>query len=295
MASRQLSGGGRPGYLRPVSVVVEGVGLHSGQAVRVVLEAAHGPVRLRADGTEAFVAELTVASTARATTVEGPGGTPRVGTVEHLFAALAGLGVREGLTVTVDGPELPLLDGGASAWCAALARLSLPSAGPRLRVARPATYEVGPSLYEIAPFDSVHVTARVDFDDPRLVPHATWKGDAADFVERIAPARTFALAREVDELARRGLARHVDPASVLVLAADSEGGFLHAGRAPSADEPARHKLLDLLGDLYLHGGPPIGRIHVFRPGHAPNARVFRRALADGVFTPVDTPASPPSP
>jgi UDP-3-O-[3-hydroxymyristoyl] N-acetylglucosamine deacetylase len=223
-----------------------------------------------------------VASTARATTVEGCGGALRVGTVEHLFAALAGLGIRDGLTIDVDGPELPLLDGGAAAWCRALARLALPPSPPRLRVARPATYDVGPSLYELAPFDCVHVTARIDFDDPRLVPHATWKGDAADFVLRIAPARTFTLAREVDELARRGLARHVDPAAVLVLSPD---GILHAGAAPAPDEPARHKLLDLLGDLYLHGGPPLGRIHALRPGHAPNTRVFRRALEDGVLAP----------
>ena len=265
-----------------VEVRVEGVGLHTGASCTVVLRATPGPVRLRAGTHEATVAELSVASTARATTVEACGGALRVGTVEHAFAALAGLGVREGLTLDVQGPEMPLLDGGASRWCAALARLVLPACAPRLRVTRSATYDVGPSLYELAPADGCHVTARIDFDDPRLVPHATWKGDAADFVDRIAPARTFALASEVDELARRGLARHVDPASVLVLSAD---GMLHAGRAPTPDEPARHKLLDLIGDLYLHGGPPLGRIHALRPGHASSARVFRRALEDGVLAP----------
>jgi len=88
---------------------------------------------------------------------------------------------------------------------------------------------------------------------------------------------------EVEELVRRGLARHVDPASVVVLAPDA---VLSAGRAFTPDEPVRHKLLDLLGDLYLHGGPPLGCVRAHRPGHAPNARALRRALAEGVLVPV---------
>jgi UDP-3-O-[3-hydroxymyristoyl] N-acetylglucosamine deacetylase len=262
-------------------VVVEGVGLHTGQLSRVVLRHTHGPVRLRAGGLEARIDELRVASTARATTVEAHGGRLRVGTVEHAFAALAGLGRYEGVTLEVDGPEMPLLDGGAAAWCAAVARLEVPGSCPRLRVARAAIFDVGPSRFELVPDDgATQVVARVDFDDARLVPEASWTGDAADFVTRIAPARTFALAREVDELARRGLARHVDPACVVVIGPEA---ILHAGRPFSPDEPARHKLLDLIGDLYLHGGPPLGRILAFRPGHAVNARALRRALDEGVL------------
>lgn len=274
-------------------VVLEGVGLHSGQPSRVVLQAEPGPVRLRVGvgGLEARIDELRVASTARATTVEAHGGRLRVGTVEHAFAALAGLSIHEGVTLEVHGPEMPLLDGGASAWCAAIADLGAASSPPRLRVARAAAFDVGPSRFELAPADGdfVEVVIRVDFDDARLAPEASWAGDAADFVERIAPARTFALAREVDELARRGLARHVDPACVVVLAPDA---VLHAGRPFSPDEPARHKLLDLLGDLYLHGGPPIGRVRALRPGHAVNARALRRAIEEGVLVTADTASSP---
>lgn len=265
-------------------VTVEGVGLHSGAPSRVRLVRSEGPVRLRAGGVEVSIDRLEVASTARATTVQPRGGGPRVGTVEHAFAALAGLGLHAGLILDVDGPEMPLLDGGASAWCTALARLDVPPSAPRLRVTRAASFDVGPSHYELAPGDgAVEVTARIDFDDPRLAPEATWRGDPADFVARVAPARTFALAREIHELARRGLARHVDPACVVVLAPDA----IHSsGRPFSADEPARHKLLDLLGDLYLHGGPPVGRVLAVRPGHAANVRAFRRALEDGVLAPM---------
>ena len=257
---------------------LEGVGLHTGVPSRVGLHRNAGPVRLRSAGVEASITELEVVSTARATTVQARGGALRVGTVEHALAALAGLGLYEGVTLEVEGPEMPLLDGGAGAWCAALQRLDLPPSAPRLCVARAASFDVGPSHYELAPADgAVEVTVRVDFDDPRLSPEASWTGDAADFVARIAPARTFALAREIDELARRGLA-------------------LHVGRPFTADEPARHKLLDLLGDLYLRGGPPVGRVLAFRPGHAANARFLQRAVEDGVLTPIaGTAASPRAP
>ncbi len=262
-------------------VVLEGVGLHGGAPARAVLRATPGPFRLaQGRGAAATRADLVVASTARATTVESRDGSLRVGTVEHALAALAGLGVQEGLTLHVDGPELPLLDGGASAYCRALATLGLPAGRPPLRVARAATYTVGPSRYGFVPGDAVDVTVEVDLD-PRFAREARWQGDPGDFVRRIAPARTFARSIEVEELVRRGLARHVDPESVVVLTPE---GALSAGRPFAPDEPARHKLLDLLGDLYLHGGPPLGRVTAERPGHASSARALARALAEGVLT-----------
>jgi UDP-3-O-[3-hydroxymyristoyl] N-acetylglucosamine deacetylase len=262
-------------------VLVEGLGLHTGAPARVILRSSLGPTRMRSRGAEARIDQLEVVSTVRATTVEACGGALRVGTVEHAFAALAALGLYEGVTLDVEGPELPLLDGGASAWCAALARLECPPSRPRLRVTRFAAFDVGSSHYELTPADNaIEVTVRVDFDDPRLAPHASWQGDAADFVARIAPARTFAMARDIEELARQGLARHVNREHVVVIAADA---ILHAGRPFSADEPARHKLLDLLGDLYLCGGPPIGRLLAVRPGHAANALVIRRAVEAGAL------------
>jgi UDP-3-O-[3-hydroxymyristoyl] N-acetylglucosamine deacetylase len=84
---------------------------------------------------------------------------------------------------------------------------------------------------------------------------------------------------DFDELGRLGLARHVDPEAVVVLAPDG----VHCRGAFEADEPARHKLLDLVGDLYLHGGPPQGRMHAHRPGHSANAAAIARALEEGVL------------
>jgi UDP-3-O-[3-hydroxymyristoyl] N-acetylglucosamine deacetylase len=261
---------------------LQGVGLHSGVLGRVGLRACGGPVTVRAGGRTAPIGELRVASTARATTVEAHGGALRVATVEHLFAALAGLGVYEGLAIVVEGPEIPLLDGGAAAWCDAIDGLRLAATAPRVRVAREGVVDVGESRYAFAPGPGVDVTVAIafeGFDDARIAPEARWQGEAADFRDRIASARTFALARDIAELLSAGLARGVDPTSVVVIAPEA----VHcAGRPYSADEPARHKLLDLLGDLYLHGGPPRGQVRATRPGHAANAQAMARALADGI-------------
>lgn len=263
-------------------VVVTGVGLHSGVPARVVMQPRPGPVALAMADSEASLDQLSVVSTARATTVESRDRRIRVGTVEHAFAALAGLGIHEGLRLVVEGPEMPLLDGGALAWCEALKVLQLGSTSPALRVTREAAFDVGPSRFELSPGAEVEVAVQIDLGDPRFTPEARWHGVAADFVERIAPARTFTLARDVEELVRRGLARHVDPASVVVIAPDA---VHHAGRPFTPDEPARHKLLDLLGDLYLYGGPPVGRLLAIRPGHASNDRAIRRAIQEGVLAP----------
>ncbi len=177
---------------------------------------------------------------------------------------------------------MPLLDGGALAWCEAVEWLGVTARAPRSRITRPAVIEIGPCRYEFTPGSRVEVEARVEFagfDEVQIAPLARWDGEAADFRARIAPARTFALARDLTELEAGGLARHVDPGSVVVITPDA---VHHAGRPFSPDEPARHKLLDLIGDLYLFGGPPLGRLRAVRPGHAANAAAFERARAEGI-------------
>jgi UDP-3-O-[3-hydroxymyristoyl] N-acetylglucosamine deacetylase len=146
-------------------------------------------------------------------------------------------------------------------------------------VARAGVIEVGASRYELRP-GALSVEVDVDFDDARLERRARWDGDAGDFRDRIATARTFGLAAEIDALLARGLASHVTPETVVVIAKDR---VLHAGAPFRPDEPARHKLLDLVGDLYAHGGPPRGVVRASRPGHAATHEAMRRALADGLL------------
>ncbi|MDP9150893.1 MAG: UDP-3-O-acyl-N-acetylglucosamine deacetylase [Myxococcota bacterium] len=262
------------------SVVLSGTGLHTGLPSRVTVEACDGPLHLAANGVRVPLRQLSVASTHRSTTVRARGGRLNVAMVEHALAALAGLGVREGCTLAIEGPEMPLLDGGSAGWCDAMLALGLRVGRPTIRVASEALIGVGASRYELSPCDGVDIGVRLELADGRVAPEAHWAGEAHDFRARIAPARTFALADDLEELGRRGLARHVDPTAVVVITPDA----IHcAGRPFAADEPARHKLLDLLGDMVLFGGPPSGRVRALRPGHAANVEALRRAWEDGVF------------
>ncbi|MBX3226046.1 MAG: UDP-3-O-acyl-N-acetylglucosamine deacetylase [Labilithrix sp.] len=257
--------------------MIAGFGLHTGRRSVVTLRRAEGPLRVRADGVEIALSDLVPDGAARSTVLRARDGRVVVATVEHLFAALEARSIRSGLAIELEGAELPLLDGGARAWADALPADLAP--GPRLVVATAATIHVGASAYVFAPGEGVHVSVAIAFDDARIAPDASWSGDAADFRDRIAPARTFGFAHEVGDLLARGLATHVTPESVVVF---TDAEVLAAGAPYTADEPARHKLIDLLGDLYVHGGAPRGSLHAARPGHAATHEAMRRALEAGV-------------
>jgi UDP-3-O-[3-hydroxymyristoyl] N-acetylglucosamine deacetylase len=206
-------------------------------------------------------------------------GAASIATVEHLFAACAGLGLHQGLAVEVLGGEVPLLDGASRAFVRALEALALPAVPAELVVMRDATLTHRDSRYTFERAMATRLDVTLSYDDPRVTPDAAWAGAPDDFVARIAGARTFAFAHEVLALAAAGQASHVDPASVVVLTPD---GALASGEPFTWDEPARHKLLDLMGDLFLYGGPPRGRVHAFRPGHRATHAILREALALGV-------------
>jgi UDP-3-O-[3-hydroxymyristoyl] N-acetylglucosamine deacetylase len=225
------------------------------------------------------VSSLHVVATDRATTVAPSSGTFRLSTVEHLFAALEAHRIEHGLRIDVAGDELPLLDGGASAWVRSLVSFALPRTKSAFEVVRDGTVEVGASRFTFRRAQGTRATVHVDFGDERLVSVAAWNGDPDDFDERIAPARTFALERDLDEIGRAGLARHVDPESVVLVAQTIHS----SGRPFRSDEPARHKLLDFIGDAYLHGGLPRGQVVAHRPGHHVNHAAFEKALALGLL------------
>jgi UDP-3-O-[3-hydroxymyristoyl] N-acetylglucosamine deacetylase len=117
------------------------------------------------------------------------------------------------------------------------------------------------------------------------VQRARWSGEPAEFRANIAPARTFGFAREAELLRRSGRAAHVDLDAVLVF--DDRGQPLNGACPPKSNELARHKLLDLLGDSYLWGGPVRGTIRATRPGHRANHEVFRTAIETGLLTPTN--------
>lgn len=266
-----------------MSVRIEGRGLHTGKPAAVVLTRVEeaSPIVVRQGEVSARLEDLVPVPGERCTTVASRDGALRVATVEHLLAAMGGLGVHSGLEIAIEGPELPLLDGGASAFVLALERIGARrTLVPRLVVAREGRVEVLGARYAFRPAEAVRVEVTVDFELSYLAPAAAWGGSAEDFATRIAPARTFGLAHEVLALVERGLASHVAPESAVVLGPD---GALASGAPFAPDEPARHKLLDLVGDLALHGGPPLGVVVADRPGHTATHEAVARALAQGIL------------
>ncbi|CAN5215018.1 UDP-3-O-acyl-N-acetylglucosamine deacetylase [soil metagenome] len=255
-----------------------GVGVHTGQRCTVRLARSAGPVVLRTPDFSATTAQLELGETTRATTVRH--GSFQLRTVEHLFAALGGLGVFEGVTIDVAGPELPLLDGGARAFTDALLRLGIVPSPPKLEVSRNGVVEVGASRYEFLTGATTEIVVTIDYGDAPIANMARWGGDPEDFRTRIAPARTFALEHEIAALGAAELARFADAASVVVV-----GRALFGAGVVEPDEPARHKLLDLIGDAYLHGGPPRGTMRVHRPGHGSNHVALRAAIDRGILRP----------
>jgi UDP-3-O-[3-hydroxymyristoyl] N-acetylglucosamine deacetylase len=265
--------------MRSSSFTLEGIGLRSGRPTSVVLHARPGPFAFRVGGVEVPLRQLVAEDIERATAVRA--GTSVLVLVEHLLAACAAFGAHEGLLVEVQGDELPLLDGGSLAFVRVLDALDLPAVLAPLTVARDETVSFQESRYTFRRAKTTEVAVTIAFDDPRLLPHASWTGDRDDFITRIASARTFVFAHEVEAVVAAGQVSHVDPASVVVLAPDR---VLVSGAPFTADEPARHKLLDLMGDLFLYGGPPLGSVHAFRPGHRATHRILREARRRGIVT-----------
>jgi len=189
----------------------------------------------------------------------------RLATVEHLLAALAGVGISSALLL-VDGPEIPLMDGSAQPWVEAIAEVGLKALGPRpvaSALSAPITLQHGQSFVTALPSERLRLAAAIEFPQPaigrqlfslELTPEA--------FVEQIAPARTFGFKQQVEQLLAAGLIKGGALDNALVC--DGDGWVNPPLRF--ADEPVRHKLLDLLGDLAL-AGLPQAQVFAFRGSH----------------------------
>jgi len=250
---------------------IAGVGLHTGASVSVALHPA------TVDSGVVFISQRiaiparleSVVDTARATTLGSDGATVR--TVEHLLSALAGMGV-DNTRIEVDGPELPALDGSAKEWVALIdsAGLETQGAPTRLVVVDDRVHVTdGGARLEAAPADAF--AARYEIMYPGTpVGHMTADFEAAAdaYAAAIAPARTFGLSEEVEALRAAGLARGGSLDNALVIYPDRYSSPL---RLPA--EPARHKILDLIGDLSLLGARLQARISVVRGGHRTHLRL----------------------
>jgi UDP-3-O-[3-hydroxymyristoyl] N-acetylglucosamine deacetylase len=204
-----------------------------------------------------------------------------VGTVEHLLAALWVLGIFDA-QIDVFGPEIPALDGSAALFARALIAASRQSAAPDdcWEVTSGFGRVQDRSTCHLLPAPSCIVESTIDFEHPCIgSQYVRYEiGDLHTFVRRLAPARTFGFLWEAEPLHARGLIRGAGLQNVLLF--DSRG-VMNPGGSRYLDEPARHKLVDALGDLSLLGGPLKGRIKLNRCSHRLLIETLRMGLAAG--------------
>jgi UDP-3-O-[3-hydroxymyristoyl] N-acetylglucosamine deacetylase len=268
------------------SIACTGTGLHSGTKVHLTLRPApanHGIVFRRTDQ-PAQRADVParwdhVVDTRMCTTLANEAGTA-VGTVEHLMAALAGFAV-DNCLIEIDAPEVPIMDGSAEPFaflieCAGLAEQD----EPRHAIEILKSVRCGDERYHatLAPAAGTALSFEIDFENA-VVARQRLSLDlrGGTFREQLAPARTFGFAHEVEQLRRMGLARGGSLDNAVVIGEDR---ILNREGLRFPDEFVRHKMLDALGDLYLAGGPMVGRFHGHRAGHALNNKLLRALFAD---------------
>ncbi|CAK6700148.1 UDP-3-O-acyl-N-acetylglucosamine deacetylase [Synechococcus sp. BA-124 BA4] len=250
------------------SVERTGVGLHSGTSCRVRLQPSERPGYsvgwLDAPALEAVALHPSQVSDTRLCTALRLD-QRRLATVEHLLAALAGTGLSH-VELLVEGEEIPLLDGSALPWVEAIAAAGLRHLGPRepLRpLDAPITLQQGQSFATALPSDTPRIGAAIEFSQPAIGRQVySLELTPSSFVEQIAPARTFGFRDQIDQLRAAGLIRGGDLESALVC--DGDHWLNPPLRFPQ--EPVRHKLLDLLGDLAL-AGLPQAQVFAFRGSH----------------------------
>jgi UDP-3-O-[3-hydroxymyristoyl] N-acetylglucosamine deacetylase len=263
-------------------VTTTGIGLHSGHPVTLTLAPAPadaGVTFVRMDlGVEIPARNENVLDTRLNTTIGvGPA---RVSTVEHVMAALHGMGI-DNCRVEVDGPETPVLDGSAAPFVSMIkeAGAQAQRMGRRF-VVIDRTVEVrdGEKLARFEPADAFRVSFTADFNHP-LITNQSFGVEVNDrtFERELARARTFCFKRDIEQMQAMGLAKGGSLANAIVI---DEFSILNPEGLRFADEFARHKVLDAVGDLALFGMPVVGALTAVKSGHAMNQALVKKVLAD---------------
>jgi UDP-3-O-[3-hydroxymyristoyl] N-acetylglucosamine deacetylase/3-hydroxyacyl-[acyl-carrier-protein] dehydratase len=294
-------------------IVFTGVGLHTGEKVTMEIHPApenHGYKFQRVDLEKQPIikadADLVV-STERGTTLESNGA--RVYTTEHVLAALYGMQVDNAL-ITLTGPEIPIMDGSSLPFVKEISRVGLKeqeSDRDYFELNENLKWEDLDKGIEIlaVPDQNYRITVMVDYNSPALGTQHASMYQISDFEKQIAPCRTFVFLRELEFLASNNLIKggDLDNAIVLVerndvsqdeldalakklgkdtLSVNYDGiGVLNSIKLKFENEPARHKLLDIVGDLALVGKPIKAHILAARPGHSGNTR-FAKVLKEQI-------------
>ncbi len=266
------------------SAEATGVGLHTGNHVCVTLRPAPaftGYVFRRVDleGFEVPATPNSVARVAYATTLMRQG--VMISTVEHLLAALVGMGV-DNCLIELDGLEVPILDGSAEPWIDAIesAGVSMLEAERHyLRLLKPVEVVEPNRSIRIEPANEYRVTCHIDFDNPSVGRQSRSVSISdGEFVRQLGAARTFTFLSEVEALRAAGLIKGGSLENAIVLTPD--GGALNDVGLRWPDEFVRHKMLDLVGDLALFGLPLLGHVIADRAGHALHTQLVAKVARD---------------
>lgn len=207
-------------------------------------------------------------------------GNARVATVEHLLSALAGTGI-DNAWVDLDGPEVPALDGSASAFVLLVEEAGIEEQEtPRsyIRVLKEIRVEQGRHWAALSPGEGYTLSYQGDFAHPAFARGGQaheFEFSAGSYIEQISRARTFAFLHEVAAMRRHGLALGGGLHNAVVF---DDYRVMNEGGLRYANEPIRHKLLDAVGDLSLLGRPLIGQYRCFGSGHTLNARLMTELM-----------------
>ena len=270
------------------AVTLVGTGVHSGDEVKMILhpaEANHGIAFLRtglAGGLDRLIDARHLAVTAtELCTVIGDRDTGAVATIEHLMAALSGLGI-DNVLVEIDGPEVPILDGSSAPFIEAIDQVGIAVQGATrryLKVLKPVRITQGKAFAELLPNDrAFRLDVEIDFPTP-VIGRQRKAVDLSPSVFRreISRARTFGFMRDVEKLWSAGFALG---ASLENTGAIGDDGVMNPEGLRYADEFVRHKLLDAVGDLSLAGLPLLGTYRSYCGGHRMNFSVLEALFAN---------------
>ncbi|AXS41330.1 UDP-3-O-acyl-N-acetylglucosamine deacetylase [Breoghania sp. L-A4] len=264
---------------------LSGIGVHSGEPASLTLYPADENtgivfVRTGADGSEVEIDAIwsAVSATALCTVIGKKSAS--VCTIEHLMAALRGLGV-DNVLVELDGDEVPVMDGSAIQFVDAIDQVGLvKQAALRryIRIKKPIRVENKGAVSELRPYEGMRFDVTIDFETP-LIGRQSFVGDLTPelFRTEIARARTFGRVSDVEKLWAMGFARGSSLENSVAIDGDR---VLNPEGTRWADEFVRHKTLDAVGDLALSGLPILGEYRSFKAGHAMNNAVLIALFSD---------------
>lgn len=262
-----------------------GVGLHTGKKIYLTLNPAPinaGIVFRRTDITPSALINndaLGVKSTELATSLYNSDGI-RVSTIEHLMAALAGLGI-DNCIIDVSADEIPIMDGSAAPFVFLVQSAGILEQGAAkrfIRIKKPIEVQVDDKWARFEPFDGFKVKFTINFDHPVFESDtrtAEVDFSTTSFVKEISRARTFGFMKDIEELRRRDLVLGGSMDNAIVI---DDYRVLNEGGLRYKNEFVRHKILDAIGDLYLLGRSIIGAFDGYKSGHALNNLLVRELL-----------------